>query len=542
MERRLGDKLATAVGGGYAAIAARAVVGNVINQGVGNLTGSQKGFSWSSVAIAGVGSAAAAFATNQMGLTKFNAKGQLVEPANTKLGTDFGRAAVDAGAFALTQLAVRGGKVNWQQVATDTVTNLIQNRARSIAEDERNAQIKKATTTATREDPALRTYYANLAYAEANRPIGGMTSKAPETGGLTATNGKAYFNGLNSSYVLSPEQENARNGGANFGYGDALGNGVVYDKAQYMKGNIQAINIENAANKAQSKLSSIPNLFGSNDSSMMYRDSLSGLEAINYAKSYNAKTTGEKVGTFVAGGIDSGMLGLLKASNALISDPIGTLKNSAVSAFDFISDISGAAFGNEYSQNKLNERLGPLVTKLQLQYDAGDYYNLGTNFPIIPQAVLGSVRVLTARGTLEASSAVPHGFASADEFVEFGNSMRTGLGRAGYGNAEPILQGSAVTGKSFKTGELFDVGRISDFDIGLADPSMLARAKEVGIGLRSGGTRTGPLSARDLRVLGLRDLSSQMGQQVGRQVNFMIYNDPATAIQRAPSVILPGGN
>jgi hypothetical protein len=44
------------------------------------------------------------------------------------------------------------------------------------------------------------------------------------------------------------------------------------------------------------------------------------------------------------------------------------------------------------------------------------------------------------------------------------------LARAGYGNVEPILQGSAVTGKSFKTGKEFDVGRVSDFDIALLVP------------------------------------------------------------------------
>lgn len=135
---------------------------------------------------------------------------------------------------------------------------------------------------------------------------------------------------------------------------------------------------------------------------------------------------------------------------------------------------------------------------------------------------------------------MPHGFANVDEFAQFGSNMRTGLGRAGYENAEPLLQGSAVTGKSFKTGQPFDVGRVSDFDVALADPALLARAQELGIGLRSGGTRTGPLSARDLRALGLRDLASQMGQQAGREVNFMIYNNPATAAQRAPSVVLPG--
>lgn len=127
----LASGVKTALGGlKYADVAVRAMTGNAVGQGVGNITGSQKGFSWSSVAVAGIGSAAAAYATNEMGLTKFNDKGRL-EPTDTKLGTDFGRAAVDAGSFALTQLVIKGGKINWQQVATDTVTNLIQNRAQS---------------------------------------------------------------------------------------------------------------------------------------------------------------------------------------------------------------------------------------------------------------------------------------------------------------------------------------------------------------------------------------------------------------------------
>jgi filamentous hemagglutinin len=139
-----------------------------------------------------------------------------------------------------------------------------------------------------------------------------------------------------------------------------------------------------------------------------------------------------------------------------------------------------------------------------------------------------------------ANSSVPYGFANVNEFVRFGSNMRTGLGRAGYENAEPLLQGSAVTGKSFKTGQPFDVGRVSDFDVALADSVLLARAQELGISLRSGGTRTGPLSARDLRALGLGDLSSQMGKQAGRDVNFMIYKDSLTAAVKGPSVLLPG--
>ncbi|TBU94778.1 hypothetical protein DNJ95_11180 [Stutzerimonas kirkiae] len=137
------------------------------------------------------------------------------------------------------------------------------------------------------------------------------------------------------------------------------------------------------------------------------------------------------------------------------------------------------------------------------------------------------------------ATAVPKGFSSADDFARFGADTRDGLTRAGYGNVEPILQGSAVTGQSFRTGQAFDVGRVSDFDIALASPELLQRAQSLGIGLRSGGARTGPLSARDLQALGLKDLASQLSSRAGREVNFMIYDSAATATGRAPSVALP---
>ena len=111
------------------AVAAGAVANNVLNQGVGNITGSQKGFSWSSVAISAVGATAGAYASDKLGL---NVK-------NPSVGQDLGRAAVNAGANALSQLAIRGGKINWQQVATDTILNFSQNRISSLVAEQRAA-------------------------------------------------------------------------------------------------------------------------------------------------------------------------------------------------------------------------------------------------------------------------------------------------------------------------------------------------------------------------------------------------------------------
>ncbi|AKZ65475.1 hypothetical protein F506_17865 [Herbaspirillum hiltneri N3] len=151
----------------------------------------------------------------------------------------------------------------------------------------------------------------------------------------------------------------------------------------------------------------------------------------------------------------------------------------------------------------------------------------GFNLPKAPRIVGAS------------NAVIPSGFASNEAFTQFGVNMRNGLSAAGYTDAEPILQGSAVTGKSFATGRPFDVGRASDFDVAIASPKLLQAAEDAGIGLRSGGTRTGPLSAADLKSLGLQDLANQMSQQAGRDVNFMIYNSTASATQRAPSIVLP---
>jgi Na+-transporting methylmalonyl-CoA/oxaloacetate decarboxylase gamma subunit len=141
--------------------------------------------------------------------------------------------------------------------------------------------------------------------------------------------------------------------------------------------------------------------------------------------------------------------------------------------------------------------------------------------------------------TGEGGEITPRGFPNSKAFVQFSRDLRSGLAEAGYPDTEGILQGSAVTGKSFRSGVEFDVGRVSDLDVALAGEPLLQAAKSAGVGLRSGGTRTGPLSARDLKILGLRDLSTQLSKQAGRPVNFMIYRSTESAVQRAPSVILP---
>jgi RHS repeat-associated protein len=144
---------------------------------------------------------------------------------------------------------------------------------------------------------------------------------------------------------------------------------------------------------------------------------------------------------------------------------------------------------------------------------------------------------LSTYGT--AGNAVPRGFRNADEFASFSADLKTGLTEAGYTDVIPIFQGSSVTGHSFRTGAAFDVGRVSDYDIALASPTLLQRASDAGIGLRSQGIRTGPLTPANLHRLGLADIASSLSNTAGREVNFMIYGSSEAALARAPGIVVP---
>jgi len=137
-----------------------------------------------------------------------------------------------------------------------------------------------------------------------------------------------------------------------------------------------------------------------------------------------------------------------------------------------------------------------------------------------------------------AQRTLPLGFKNADEFAQFGARLKQGLQNAGYGDVQAAFRGSSVTGVSFKTGAPFDVGRVSDFDLALASSTLLQRAKELGIGLRGGGTRTEPLKDKHLKMLGLLDLQQELNEMAGRPVTFMIYESIESIAQRGPYIIV----
>ncbi len=130
----------------------------------------------------------------------------------------------------------------------------------------------------------------------------------------------------------------------------------------------------------------------------------------------------------------------------------------------------------------------------------------------------------------------PFGFKNAGEFRQFGKTLNAGLADAGFSRTKAILQGSAVTGKNFRTGKAFDAGKVSDFDIALAGPDIFARARQLGIRLRSSGTRTGPLTGTQIQQLGLGPLRNSLSQSAKRPVKFMVFSDAKAAAAKAPSV------
>jgi hypothetical protein len=84
-----------------------------------------------------------------------------------------------------------------------------------------------------------------------------------------------------------------------------------------------------------------------------------------------------------------------------------------------------------------------------------------------------------------------------------------------------------------------DASHLSDFDIGLASPSLLDKAKALGIPRRSRGMRTGPLNTDQLKALGLSDVASQMSSIACRLVKIMIYGTVEAATNRSPSILVP---
>jgi len=161
-----------------------------------------------------------------------------------------------------------------------------------------------------------------------------------------------------------------------------------------------------------------------------------------------------------------------------------------------------------------------------------------------------SVKSMAQTGRLAPKGGLPRGFFSLDEFGNFGSALGKRLKAAGYDDVQAVIQGSAATGVRARSkvgipsGTPFDIIKQSDFDVALVSPKMFAKAKELGIPLRGGKTRTAPLRRGNLHQFDIADLPDSLLRTLykgdGRQINFMIFESMEEALKRGASVGVPG--
>jgi len=195
------------------------------------------------------------------------------------------------------------------------------------------------------------------------------------------------------------------------------------------------------------------------------------------------------------------------------------------------------------SQGEFKTLIGKSVETLQeperiynLNVDGFHTYFVGTNGLLVhngcSEEMAEHLRDLV-RIFDEAGNAIPYGFSSLDEYRSFVRNLRNGL----PSDTRIVFQGSSVTGVSHETGALFDYGRVSDFDIGLAQDDMFLNALDadssLGFKMKTDPNRIGPLNDAQLEYLGLKSIADKMSAQAGREVNFMLYESLSEALRRA---------
>jgi hypothetical protein len=134
---------------------------------------------------------------------------------------------------------------------------------------------------------------------------------------------------------------------------------------------------------------------------------------------------------------------------------------------------------------------------------------------------------------------LPYGTSNRMEFGAFGQKVREGLQKAGVRDGQAYLQGSAITGIKYTSGEIFDVGRTSDWDLAISSPSLFAKLQQMGAKVK-GGSRIGPLTTAQLEKLGLIEVVHDLKQKAGRDVFIMVYKTPQDLKSRnSQSIYVP---
>ena len=93
-----------------------------------------------------------------------------------------------------------------------------------------------------------------------------------------------------------------------------------------------------------------------------------------------------------------------------------------------------------------------------------------------------------------------------------------------------------MTGRSAESGEAFDRGRLSDLDVAVASPTLLERAREIGVDIRGSGANTRPLTVEQIKELGLSEMHARLRRLAERPVGLMIFGSHAEAAAKGATI------
>jgi RHS repeat-associated protein len=266
--------------------------------------------------------------------------------------------------------------------------------------------------------------------------------------------------------------------------------------------------------------------------------------AVNWAEQHKAEIAGVAVGIAVGVGcgVAIGWTGVGAVACGALAGAVGSMVTYALATPAKERSLGGLLVAGAIgaATGALTVGIGAKVAPLVGSAARSVARSFGGN---VAHAVVGylqgSLRAAIRGPVNGAVDAIPHGFSSPAEFGQFGRLMSGGLDNAGWGDVSAAFKGSSVTGFKWTTGEAFDEGRVSDFDIALGGANIFHAARVAGADVfRFGGMRTAPLTEKQLGVLGLDGLRNDLENQAGRAVNIQIYPSLGGILARGPSIIV----
>lgn len=228
-------------------------------------------------------------------------------------------------------------------------------------------------------------------------------------------------------------------------------------------------------------------------------------------------------------------------------DDLATNPEVASRAAELFDDIYAGLWGSRRAMFRGGEQGARLKAELTREAMARALHQARaeveggmTPRPIDPLALPPAA---PARATINPRTDFPMGFRDRPGFDRFSHDLNSSAGP----NIDLVLQGSSLPGRRFErtiapvghTGEPFDVGRISDYDVAIVSSDLHARAQDLGIKLGPD-----PLTVEQLTRLGLKGLHDAAQAAALREtgiahpVHFKLFRSGA---QLPPGPSLPLG-